>query len=313
VNVDILDRCATINNVSDSSQRSNYLFVHGDITNLHLMDYVFRTNKIDTVMHFAAQSHVDNSFGNSLDFTNTNVVGTHVLLEVARRNNIKKFILVSTDEVYGDVFGEGVLEDAILNPTNPYSCSKAAAEFIAKAYERSYKLPIIITRGNNVYGPHQYPEKVIPKFIMRLRNGLKCCLHGDGSSHRSYVFVTDVAEAFIKILHEGKVGEMYNIGSSFEISMKELARRLAIEMGIQDATKPDEWIEYVEDRNINDKRYFINSTKLADLGWAQKVDFDEGLKKTIEWYNSVPEGYWEDMTTCLNAHSIPAGVRKPLV
>ena len=254
VNLDVIDKCATSNNVLPSAACSNYTYCHGDICNLDLVAHLMEFHHVDTVMHFAAQSHVDASFGNPLAHTQTNVLGTHTLLEASRRYNIKRFIHVSTDEVYGDVMGEGVVENAMFEPTNPYSCSKAAAEFIVKAYQKSYNLPVIITRGNNVYGPQQYPEKVIPKFILRLLAGDKACLHGSGDTRRSYVHVDDVARAFDLILHKGTLQEAYNIGSPFEISMLDLARCLVREMGLREPGKETELIEYVEDRNINDKR-----------------------------------------------------------
>jgi dTDP-glucose 4,6-dehydratase len=233
VNLDILDKCATANNVSAIAACKNYTYCHGDICNLDLVAHLMEFFKIDTVMHFAAQSHVDASFGNPVAHTQTNVLGTHTMLEAARRFQVKRFVHVSTDEVYGDVMGDGALENAMFEPTNPYSCSKAAAEFIVRAYQKSYDLPVIITRANNVYGPNQYPEKVIPKFILRLLNGQKCCLHGSGDTRRSYVYVSDVARAFDLILHGGKEHEAYNIGSPFEISMRELAEYLVLQMGLR--------------------------------------------------------------------------------
>ena len=207
VNLDVLDRCATRNNNADIDGRSNYTYVHGDICNLDLVSHLMAFHRIDTVMHFAAQSHVDASFGNPLSHTKTNVLGTHTLLEAARRHQIQRFVHVSTDEVYGDVQGDGVAESAVFEPTNPYSCSKAAAEFIVKAYQKSYDLPVIITRGNNVYGPNQYPEKVVPKFILRLLNGEKCCLHGSGDTRRSYVHVSRNAQGCtrqqLRTAHDG--------------------------------------------------------------------------------------------------------------
>lgn len=204
--------------------------------------------------------------------------------------------------MYGDVLGEGVEESAIFEPTNPYSCSKAAAEFIVKAYQKSYNLPVIITRGNNVYGPNQYPEKVIPKFILRLLNGDKCCLHGAGDTRRSYVHVADVTRAFDLILHNGTPQEAYNIGSSFEISMLELAQSLVREMKLRPAGKEDELIEYVADRNVNDKRYAINDTKLKELGWTTQRHWDEGIRETIEWYKDLPSDYWPEWRSALAPH-----------
>jgi UDP-glucose 4,6-dehydratase len=175
VNFDKLDYCASLKNIEDVTAYPNYTFVKGDICSSDLVNYVLRTEKVDTIMNFAAQTHVDNSFGNSFLFTETNILGTHVLLEAAKVRKVKLFLHVSTDEVYGegDESGRASDEGTILEPTNPYAGSKAGAEFLVKAYHRSFGLPIIITRGNNVYGPHQYPEKLIPKFINLLMRGMK--------------------------------------------------------------------------------------------------------------------------------------------
>src|SRR5437868_9684265 len=185
--------------------------------------FLLSTYNIDTIMHFAAQSHVDNSFGNSIDFTKNNVLGTHVLLECAKNHNINRFIHISTDEVYGETaYTDGTVEESILQPTNPYAASKAAAEHLVLSYLRSFKFPVILTRSNNIYGPHQYPEKVIPKFISRLSKGLSCSLHGDGLSKRSFLYVQDVVNAYDTILHKGITGEIYNINSPLEITIKDL-------------------------------------------------------------------------------------------
>jgi dTDP-glucose 4,6-dehydratase len=252
-------------------------------------------------MHFAAQSHVDNSFGNSFAFTKVNIFGTHVLLEAAYRCGIKRFIHVSTDEVYGENDGEHHNEEMVLEPTNPYSATKAGAEFIAKSYLRSFKLPLIITRGNNVFGPHQYPEKLIPKFICRLQRGLPCCIHGNGENTRSFIFVEDVAKAFDLILHKGTVGEIYNIGINVEQSNLKVAKDI---LELFDLTeKEKELIVFVEDRKYNDRRYAIDSSKLNRLGWAPETEWKDGLKKTIDWYRTNSENWGRTaLETALRAH-----------
>ena len=208
--VDKLDYCANLNNLRPAADLMNFNFVKGDICSADLMTYVMRSENIDTVMHFAAQTHVDNSFGNSFEFTENNIRGTHVLLETVKAvGTIKRFLHVSTDEVYGESSYEldqaNIEAASLLEPTNPYSATKAGAEMLVMAYGRSYNLPYIITRGNNVYGPHQYPEKAIPKFIMLARNGDKIPIHGDGQATRSYMHVYDAASAFDAILHKGEV------------------------------------------------------------------------------------------------------------
>jgi len=281
--LDVLDYCANTRNLEDIIDKPNFLFIKGSIINVEFVQFIMKTHQIDTVMHFAAQSHVDRSFGNSLEFTHTNVLGTHVLLECAKTFGIKRFIHVSTDEVYGEVLsGRAEEEKSLLCPTNPYACTKAAAEFMCQAYIRSFNMPIIITRGNNVFGPMQFPEKVIPKFTLLLNNNKKCCIHGDGSGLRNFLHTSDVARAFDVILHKGKNHQIYNIGTDFEISVVELTK-----MMIKIMNKPgkfEDWIEFVQDRAFNDSRYMINSDKLISLGWHPTVDFERLLRETIQWY-----------------------------
>ncbi|KAK3271374.1 rhm1-like protein [Cymbomonas tetramitiformis] len=204
--LDKLDYCASLNNLASVKDCPNFKFIKGDICSSDLVNFILTAENIDTIMHFAAQTHVDNSFGNSFEFTKNNILGTHVLLESAKiHGGIKRFIHVSTDEVYGETSvgsATGNFEHNSLEPTNPYSATKAGAEMLVKAYQTSYNLPCIVTRGNNVYGPHQFPEKLIPKFVLLAQRGKKLPIHGDGSNTRSYMFVEDVAEAFEAVLHK---------------------------------------------------------------------------------------------------------------
>jgi len=303
--VDKLDYCANLNNLKSVAGLLNFKFVKGDIGSADLMTYVLRTEEIDTVMHFAAQTHVDNSFGNSFEFTENNIRGTHVLLEAVKTlGTIKRFLHVSTDEVYGESsyeLNEANVESAsLLEPTNPYSATKAGAEMLVMAYGRSYNLPYIITRGNNVYGPHQYPEKAIPKFIMLARNGAQIPLHGDGQATRSYMHVADAASAFDTILHKGTLMGVYNIGAHEERTVLSVAQDIGSSLGL-DVSKT---ITYVPDRMFNDRRYFIDCSKLLALGWTQKVSWEEGLKETIAWYTKHDEksGYWGNLSGALVAH-----------
>merc|ERR1712137_37236 len=300
VNFDCLDYCANVKNVEEIQDCSNYKFVKGNILSLDYITYVLKTENIDTIMHFAAQSHVDNSFGNSLHFTQTNVLGTHTILEAARVNNIKRFIHVSTDEVYGEVAYEdnAATEEKVLEPTNPYAASKAAAEFIVKSYLRCWDLPVIITRGNNVYGPRQYPEKIIPKFIHRLSRGLPCCIHGDGSNKRTYIYVEDVARAFDTILHYGTVGTIYNIAKDEELSNIEVANHLISLFG---HTDPSKYLNFVSDRKINDRRYNICTNKMEQLGWSPRVPWDVGIRLTLEW-NQNNLNYFGNIDSVLSPH-----------
>jgi UDP-glucose 4,6-dehydratase len=281
----------------------NYRFIKGDIVTADLVNFVLREEKIDTILHFAAQTHVDNSFGNSLAFTHSNILGTHVLLESAKAcSTIKRFVHVSTDEVYGE--GENfdtdpMSEEHVLEPTNPYAATKAGAEFLVKSYYRSFKLPVLITRGNNVYGPHQFPEKLIPKFTNQLMKGMKLTLHGDGSNTRNFLYVTDVANAFDVILHKGTPGHVYNIGGDNECANVEVAKQLLKIFGLQD--KEDEFLTFVPDRNFNDLRYTINSSKLHALGWKEEMSWEEGLKTTVDWYKKY-SGRYGNFDDALVAH-----------
>lgn len=284
VNLDVMYYCASEENVSPEIRSSpNYTFVKCDLCNFNGVLEVLETHSITHVIHFAAQSHVQNSFEDSIKYTHDNVLGTHTLLECARKyGKIKKFIHVSTDEVYGEsmnsVGERKKTEHSILCPTNPYAATKAGAELIAQSYCHSYKMPIIITRGNNVYGPNQYPEKLIPLFIKLLKEDKKVTIQGDGSTVRAFLHSQDTARAFEAILEKGQLGEIYNIGcdEGMEYSVMDIAKILIRE--IKNTTNYDEWIEYIEDRPYNDKRYYISNTKLKDLGWDIQIDFMQGIK-----------------------------------
>lgn len=293
--LDKLDYCSSADNIDNNP---NVQIIIGNILDNEQINSILNENKIDTVIHFAAQSHVDNSFHNSISFTENNVLGTHILLETCRlyhekTSMIKKFVHASTDEVYGEVMdGEVRTETSILDPTNPYAASKAGAEFMVKSYYYSYKLPIIITRANNVYGINQYPEKVIPKFICQLLNGQKITLHGAGISRRNFIHVDDVSSAYETILLNGQVGEIYNISAAdkHEYSMIELANML-IKL-FNKNLNPEDIIVYVEDRKFNDTRYFTASDKLEKLGWKpMKIDFERNLNELIEWYKKYKFRY----------------------
>ena len=291
VNLDAMYYCAKESNVSDMVRNSNrYSFVKGNICDGDLVLHLLSAYCIDTVVHFAAQSHVDDSFTDSGKYVQDNIVGTHTLLEGCRKyGKISRFIHISTDEVYGEsLLGESEPlknEQAVLCPTNPYAATKASAELMASSYFHSFKLPIIITRGNNVYGPNQYPEKLIPKFIKLLKENKLVTIQGDGSNVRGFLHVNDVVAAIECILLRGKIGEIYNIGSNpeDEYSVKKIAIGLIMMMkqGV-DRNTANEWITYIEDRPFNDSRYFISNEKVKQLGWKIKVPFMEGLKQLID-------------------------------
>jgi 3,5-epimerase/4-reductase len=288
INLDAMYYCANENNVLDRIRNSDrYILVKGNLCSYDLVKHVIETNKVSHIVHFAAQSHVQNSFTDALNYTNDNIVGTHTLLEVNRHNKyLKKFIHVSTDEVYGEsmlnIDESKKTEQSILCPTNPYAATKAGAELIAQSYNHSFNMPIVITRGNNVYGPNQFPEKLIPKFIKLLKEDKKVTIQGDGSCVRAFLHSYDTANAFELILKKGKIGEIYNIGcdEGMEFSVLEVAKIL-IKM-IKNTEDYNKWIDYIEDRPFNDKRYYISNKKLRNLGWDIKVKFKDGLTDLIK-------------------------------
>ena len=287
INLDAMYYCANEENILKEIRDSNrYHLIKGNLCSIDLLNHILDNYKIDTIIHFAAQSHVQNSFDDSLKYTYDNILGTHTLLESCRNyGKIKKFIHISTDEVYGESLlsedEEKKNEQSILCPTNPYAATKAGAELIANSYRYSFKMPIIITRGNNVYGPNQYPEKLIPRFIDLLKNNKKVTIQGDGSNVRAFLHSLDVAKALELILEKGKVGEIYNIGSDEdkEYTVLEIAQIL-IKM-VKNTDNYNEYIEYIEDRPFNDKRYYISNEKVKNLGWNINKDFIEGLKELV--------------------------------
>lgn len=287
VNFDAMYYCASEENVSCHIRTSRYYtLIKGNLCDIELVNKTLEDNHITHIVHFAAQSHVQNSFDDSIRFTYDNILGTHTLLEVAKRyGKIIKFIHVSTDEVYG----ESMLHDeelhktehSVLCPTNPYAATKAGAELLAQAYYHSFKLPIIITRGNNVYGPNQYPEKLIPRFIKLLKEDKKVTIQGDGKCVRAFLHAYDTATAFASILEKGEIGEIYNIGcdDGMEFSVMDIAKKL-IKL-IKNTEDYDSWIEYIPDRPFNDLRYYISNKKLKKLGWNITVKLDEGLQNLV--------------------------------
>ena len=287
VNLDAMYYCADEENVYKNIRKdSKYVFVKGNLCDDKLISQLLIKYQITHVIHFAAQSHVQNSFEDSIKFTYDNVLGTHTLLECCRKyNGIKKIIHVSTDEVYGESMNsideKHKTEHSILCPTNPYAATKAGAELIAQSYNHSYKMPIIITRGNNVYGQNQYPEKLIPRFVKLLKENKKVTIQGDGSSVRAFLHAYDTAKAFETILEKGEIGEIYNIGcdEGMEFSVIDIAKLLI--KYIKKTEDYENWIEYIEDRPYNDMRYYISNQKLKDLGWKIEIDLFTGLMDLI--------------------------------
>lgn len=292
VNLDAMYYCANeLNILPEIRESSRYHLVKGNLCSFDLLNHILENFKITHVVHFAAQSHVQNSFTDSLRYTSDNILGTHTLLESCRLyGKLEKFIHISTDEVYGESLlsdeEEKKNEKSILCPTNPYAATKAGAELIANSYLYSFKMPIIITRGNNVYGPNQYPEKLIPRFIQLLKEDKKVTIQGDGSNVRAFLHTHDVVRGVDLVLLTGKIGEIYNIGSDEdkEYTVLEIAKILInIIKNIENDPNFDynKFIEYIEDRPFNDLRYYITNEKLKNLGWIIEKDFITGLKELI--------------------------------
>lgn len=284
INIDKCDYMARVHNVPDHPR---YKYICADITEKYHMMHVFKSEQPDVLVHFAAQSCVTKSFDSAFQYTKDNVLGTHVLLETAKEyGKLVKFIHISTDEVYGEVDSSSVCcEKSPLNPSNPYSASKAAAELYVTAYTNAYKLPCIITRGNNVFGPQQYPEKVVPLFISQILRNVPVSIHGDGTSRRNFIHVDDVSRAVETIMNKGDIGCIYNIGSRHEYSVSEIYDKIKIIMGKGSC-------EFVPDpRPFNDSRYCIDSSELRKLGWSESFEFDAKLRETIEWYVSNQTWY----------------------
>jgi len=285
-NYDKLLYCSNKANVEEIENRENFKSTVNELQNKEFLLSYLNENKIDTIIHFAAQTHVEYSFNNSLDYTNDNIYGTHILLECCRiYGKIEKFIHMSTDEVYGEsLFDDTVKKDenSILYPTNPYAATKAAAEMLVISYYKSFKLPIIIIRSNNIYGPKQFNDKVIPKFISQLLNNNKVTIQGSGDCIRSFLYIDDLVNCLELIMLNGKIGEIYNIGLGEEISIIELAKKI-IKM-IKQTEDYGSYISYIKDRDFNDRRYYISDDKIRLLGWNRRITLDEGLEKTIKWY-----------------------------
>ena len=279
INLDALTYAGNIENLDDVKDNPNYRFVHGNICDKKLVRELIVES--DCVLNFAAESHVDRSITGPEIFVETNVQGTLNLLQASKELGVERFLQVSTDEVYGTLGKDGYFyETTPLAPNSPYSASKAGADLLVRAYYETYKLPVLNTRCSNNYGPYQYPEKLIPFFISKLKRGEKVPVYGDGLNVRDWLYVYDHCEAIDVVLHKGKVGEVYNIGGHNEKTNLEITHLILDAMG-----KDDSYIEYVQDRLGHDRRYAISNDKItSELGWAPSVTFEEGIKLTIDWY-----------------------------
>ena len=291
INLDKLTYAGNLDNLKDIEKEKRYNFVKGDIVDKKKVKDVFKKNDIEQIINFAAESHVDRSIKTPETFINTDVFGTFNLLETCRKYNIEKYVQISTDEVYGSILKGSFIENDTLNPSSPYSASKASADLIVNSYFKTYKLPVCITRSSNNFGPYQYPEKLIPFFIIKALKNQKLPLYGDGKNVRDWLYVKDNCMAIDLVRKKGKKGEIYNIGADNEKSNIEITNII-----INELKKPKSFIKYVKDRPGHDKRYSINSEKIKKLGWKSKSanNFEKNMIYTIHWYLEN-KWWWENL------------------
>jgi len=288
VNLDKLSYAGNLDNLTDVPDPKRHEFVRGDIADHELVSQLWRDG-FDVVVNFAAETHVDRSILWADDFIKTDVLGTFTLLEAARQFGVKKFIQISTDEVYGSILTGSFTEDSPLNPRNPYSASKAGADRLAFAYFATHNLPVIITRCSNNFGQNQYPEKFIPLFITNALEDKPLPLYGDGRYIRDWIYVEDHCAAVDYLIERGRLGETYNIAGGNEVENIEIARRICRHLD-----KPESLIQLVKDRPGHDRRYSLNAGKLATLGWKPQRDFASALDATIDWY-VANEPWWRQI------------------
>lgn len=291
-NLDALTYAGDLSKHKGIENKKNYYFVNADITDRQAINSLFEKEEFDYVVHFAAESHVDRSITEPEIFVTTNVLGTQILLDAAKKNNIEKFVHISTDEVYGELdFDPSTFftEDTPIQPNSPYSASKAASDLLVRAYYETYGLPINITRCSNNYGPYHFPEKLIPLTISRVLNEEQVPVYGDGKNIRDWLHVKDHCIAIDLVMHDGEIGEVYNIGGHNEKTNLEVVKTIIKTLG-----KSEELITFVKDRLGHDKRYAIDPSKLESLGWKPTFTFETGIDQTIQWYLENHE-WWEQI------------------
>lgn len=291
VNFDKLTYAGNLENLTDIEDDKRYKFVKGDICSSEEVEKALRENKVDTIVNFAAESHVDRSILGPREFIVTNVIGTQTLLEAARKLGTEKYLQVSTDEVYGSLPEDKpeikFTEKTPLTTNSPYSASKASADLLVNAYYHTFKMPVLTTRCSNNYGPYQFPEKLIPLMIAKAIDGEKLPVYGDGKNVRDWLYVEDHCSAITEVLHKGKIGEVYNIGGNNEWYNIDIVKIILKILG-----KGEDQITYVKDRPGHDRRYAIDSSKImSELGWSPKYQFDGGIEETIKWYVEN-ESWW---------------------
>lgn len=293
VNLDALTYAGNLENLKAIENFNNYKFVKGDISNYQLVDELFAREQFDYVINFAAESHVDRSILDPGAFVRANVQGTQVLLDAAKKYEVKKFVQVSTDEVYGSLGDNGLFHETTpLAPNSPYSASKAGGDLLVRAYHETYGLPVNITRCSNNYGPYQFPEKLIPLMIINALADKPLPIYGDGLNVRDWLHVEDHCQAIDLVLHKGIDGEVYNVGGNNERTNIEIVKTI-----LSHLNKPESLITFVEDRLGHDRRYAIDATKIREvLGWEPKYTFDTGIKETIDWYLEN-RSWWERIIT----------------
>ncbi|SFH86742.1 dTDP-glucose 4,6-dehydratase [Pisciglobus halotolerans] len=291
VNLDLLTYAGNIHNLDDIQDNPHHIFVQGNITNKELVRHLVQEHNITHFVNFAAESHVDRSILNPEIFVETNIQGTLSLLNVAREMGIKKYLQVSTDEVYGSLGAEGYFtEETPLSPNSPYSASKAGADLLVRAYYETYDMDVNITRCSNNYGPYHFPEKLIPLMITNAMDGKSLPIYGDGKNVRDWLHVQDHCQAIDLVLRKGRKGEVYNVGGHNERTNNEIVNLIVEKLGVS-----KDLITYVDDRLGHDKRYAIDPTKLEkELGWEPKYTFDTGIVETIEWYQQHEE-WWRPL------------------
>jgi dTDP-glucose 4,6-dehydratase len=281
VNVDAITYCARRENIEEPA--SNYILYEGDICNVDFIRYIFKVEKPSLVIHLAAETHVDQSFGNSFRFTQTNIMGTHTLLECIQHiGGVELFIHMSTDEVYGSVDdGEICTEKSMFAPSNPYSATKAGAEMLCHAFMKSFHLPIIIVRCNNAISPYQHSEKLIPQCVECISNNRKINIHGEGKAKRTFIHATDIAKALDIIADKGENEAIYNIGTTMEYDVIAVVREILSQM--KPGESFEDWVNYVPDRAFQDYRYSIDSTALRNLGWSDEISFKDAIADVIQY------------------------------
>lgn len=291
---DKMTYAADIRNILHHIETDKIDLLVGDVCNLSRCEQAVEGANL--LIHAAAESHVDNSFGNSLEFSKTNVLGTHALMEAALKADVPRILHISTDEVYGEVLEGAVDEGAVLSPTNPYSASKAAADMIISGYRRSFHLPVITVRSNNIFGVRQFPEKILPKFILQVMTGQKITLHGNGENKRHFLAAQDLCAALELLVQKGEIGQTYNIGTTDEYRNIDIARMICDIFGV----KAEEAITHIEDRPFNDGRYAITWEPLTALGWTPKTFLKGELGKMAAWYHCHFERYAEKGQSIVN-------------